>query len=531
MAQRENLLLPGVARWPKDQPVIEVRHAAKRFGDLQVLTDVNLTVETSKTTVIAGESGSGKSVLLRLMNGLTIPDAGEVFLFGRNLAQISERERTELRKRCTMVFQNYALIDSFTVLENIAFPLRENTKMSDKDIRKRVMELLELLELPHAVNEFPASLSGGMKKRVAFARAVVTNPEVVLFDEPTTGLDPIMIDFVDGLILKTRDEFDLTSVIVSHDMHSNQRLADKMAMLAQGRIVEQGTYEEVCRSKEPSIQAFLAQATQKQSSNTVDVTIENQKETLKAEASAVEIQGVHKYFGTNHVLKGIDLTIPDKKITVVIGGSGSGKSVLIKHISGLFKPDQGKVFVLGKCLNDLSGGELRDLQSRVGLLFQGAALFDSMTIFENLAFPLVEGRRMNAKSVKPMVEAVAERLKIQDILKRFPAEVSNGERKRVGLGRALITQPEIMIYDEPTTGQDPVMMQRVDDMIVETQAMFPITSIVISHDMASTFRIADKIAMIDKGNLALAGTPDEFRASQDPRVQRFIHAGQPSYNA
>ena len=204
MSGRQNLLLPGHPRWPLSSPVIELRNVSKSFGDDVVLQNLSLTIQTGKTTVIAGQSGSGKSVLLRLMNGLTIPDEGEVILFGQNLSHVSERVRTELRKRCTMVFQNYALIDSMTVAENIGFPLAQNTKMPAKEIRRLVEDLLEMLELSHAIDAMPASLSGGMKKRVALARAVITNPEVVLFDEPTTGLDPIMIEFVDELIRRTQ---------------------------------------------------------------------------------------------------------------------------------------------------------------------------------------------------------------------------------------------------------------------------------------------------------------------------------------
>jgi ABC-type transporter Mla maintaining outer membrane lipid asymmetry ATPase subunit MlaF len=174
--RRPNLLLPNAARWPDDQPVIELEGVTKRFGAKVVLEDLSLSITTGKTTVIVGESGSGKSVLLRLMNGLTLPDAGVVRLFGVNLARASQRERAELRKRCTMVFQSYALIDSMTVAENVAFPLRENTRMRSSEIAPIVTGLLELLGVGHAAALLPASLSGGMKKRVALARALVSNP-------------------------------------------------------------------------------------------------------------------------------------------------------------------------------------------------------------------------------------------------------------------------------------------------------------------------------------------------------------------
>lgn len=523
MPDRPNRLLPDVERWPADRPVIELHDVHKSFGSLEVLKGVSLSVQTGKTTVVAGQSGSGKSVLLRMMNGLTLPDRGTVTLFGRDLKKINERERTELRKRCTMVFQNYALIDSMTVADNIGFPLAQNTRMKRRDIRELVAELLEMLELSDAIDAMPASLSGGMKKRVALARAVITNPEVVLFDEPTTGLDPVMIEFVDQLIMRTQKEYNITSVVISHDMASNRRLADHMAMLSDGRIVDEGSFAHIRASTVPAVAEFMANVVSERGGlgSSADDT-----EATTDEHVAASVRGLHKRFGDNHVLKGIDLDIPRQKITVVIGGSGSGKSVLIKHIIGLMTPTEGTVTVLGQDLSKLNGRELQALRAKIGMLFQGAALFDSMTLGENIAFPLVEGRRMRKRDVKEQVNNIAEQLNVAGILTRRPDQVSNGERKRVALARALITQPEIMVYDEPTTGQDPIMMQRVDDMIVEAAEKFDITSIVISHDMTSTFRIADQIAMIYKGEVAIAGTPAELRDSEDPRVREFIYAGQ-----
>ena len=526
---RQNLLLPGAERWPTDRPVIELVGVHRTYGDKHVLRGVDLVVETGRTTVIAGQSGSGKSVLLKMMNGLELPDEGTVKLFGEDLSAIGERRRTELRKRCTMVFQNYALIDSLSVAQNIGFPLLENTRMKPPEIRTLVADLLEMLELGHAIDQMPASLSGGMKKRVALARAVITNPEVVLFDEPTTGLDPVMIEFVDALIRRTQQQYAITSVIISHDMASNRRLADTMAILADGRIVESGGFQQVIGSSHPAVKAFVADAVVERMGRDDAPAVELDASTPAADAPTdviARVEGLHKRFGDNHVLKGIDLAIPRERITVVIGGSGSGKSVLIKHIIGLFRPTAGRVEVFGLDLAELSARELQQkVQSRIGMLFQGAALFDSMTVRQNLAFPLLEGRREKKKAVAERVAEVAERLHVQDILERMPSAISNGQRKRVGLARALITRPEIMVYDEPTTGQDPIMMRRVDDMIVEAAEAFDITSIVISHDMLSTFRIADQIAMIYKGELRVAGTPDQLRTCPDEEVQRFIFAG------
>ncbi len=531
-SRRTNLLAPKVARWPDDQPVIELEGVTKRFGDKVVLNDLSLSIATGKTTVIVGESGSGKSVLLRLMNGLTLPDAGVVRLFGVDLARASQRERAELRKRCTMVFQSYALIDSMTVAENVAFPLRENTRMRSTEIAPLVADLLEMLGVGHAADLMPASLSGGMKKRVALARAVVSNPEVVLFDEPTTGLDPVMIELVDALIIKTREVYAITSVIISHDMASNRRLADRMAMLSGGRIISQGDFDHVRNDPNPAVQAFMANVVADRMTRAVEPAenppVEGAAPTPAVSArNVVEVRGLDKAFAGKAVLHDVNVDIPERKITVVIGGSGSGKSVLIKHIIGLLKPDRGTVRLFGQDLWSLDSAALLHARAKIGMLFQGAALFDSLTVRENIAFPLVERRRQTRPQIVAAVAEVAERLKVPHLLDRYPAECSNGERKRVGLARAIITQPEIMVYDEPTTGQDPVMMRRVDDMIVEAQAAFPITSIVISHDMLSTFRIADQIVMIQDGHVLAAGSPDALRAHPDERVQKFIFAGAP----
>jgi len=525
--ERVNLLAPQLKRWPKGAPIIELVDVHKRFGDLHLLKGVNLTVRAGETFIIAGQSGSGKSVLLKMLNGLVTPDEGVVKIFGKALDEMSTQEQITLRRRCTMVFQNYALIDSMTVAQNISFPLLQGSALSPEQIRSLVDELLELLELPDTGELLPSSLSGGMKKRVALARAVISNPEVVLFDEPTTGLDPVMIEFVDELIAKTQRLYGITSVLISHDMASNRRLADRMAILDEGVIVAEGGIDEVAGAKHPAVKEFMASAVTERMGRPVSETRGEPSRTsaLAGLESVARCVGLRKSFGSREILKGITLSIPKNKITVIIGGSGSGKSVLVKHIIGLFQPTAGEVHVLGRDLTSGDKERLRATQREVGVLFQGAALFDSMSVRENLAFPLVEGRKLSPDRARPLVEDIAQKISVYELLDRFPDEISNGERKRVGLARALITKPKIMIYDEPTTGQDPIMMQRVDEMIVEASELFDMTSIVISHDMSSAFKIADQIVMIYHGELLACGTPDEVKACADPRVQRFIYAG------
>lgn len=237
---------------------------------------------------------------------------------------------------------------------------------------------------------------------------------------------------------------------------------------------------------------------------------------------AVVVEDLYKRFGDHEVLCGIDLEIPRGKITTVIGGSGSGKSVLIKHIIGLLRPDKGRVYVDGEEITRLGARDMTRVQGKFGMLFQHAALFDSMTVEENVAFPLVEHTKMTRGEIRASVAEKLEVLGLAGMGNMSPADLSGGMRKRVGLARAIAMNPSFLIYDEPTTGLDPVLAAQVDRMIGETQERLGVTSIVISHDMASTFRIAHRIAMLFKGRIAAVGTPEFMAESDVPQVQEFI---------
>jgi ABC-type transporter Mla maintaining outer membrane lipid asymmetry ATPase subunit MlaF len=527
----ENLLVPDLERWDSDEPIIELESVSKTFGDEQVLDDLSIEIPTGKITVIIGTSGSGKSVLLKHMNGLHRPDSGTVRILGKETDELTELELDGLRKRIGTLFQNYALIDSKSVVENVAFPLVENHVMSISEAEEHAAQLLTDLDLGDALEVFPASLSGGMKKRVSLARAIIANPEVVLFDEPTTGLDPIMMEFVDGMIQDLSDKYGFTSVIISHDIASVFRLADKIAVLRDGRIVEEGTPDEIRHSSREDVQSILS-ASQK-----TDIDVEHAADTDftdRQDTPAIQIQKVEKSFGDNHVLHDVNLTVPRDKITVIIGGSGAGKSVIMKHILGLFQPDSGEVRVLGENLANLSEQRLRQLRTRIGMLFQHSALFDSMSIEDNIAFPLLERwlpdvDRKSWKEIASEVDGILEQLKIQDLRRKPIEDLSSGQRKRVALGRALITGPELIIYDEPTTGQDPLMAEYIEDMIRQTQESYDLTSVIISHDMAAAFRLADHIALLHKGSMIASGPPKRLLESEDERVRRFIFASEPEY--
>ncbi len=519
---RKNLLVPDVARWPVDpsKPVIELVDVHKSFDGKVVLDGLSLTIRPGEITVIMGASASGKSVLIKHMNGLLEPDDGEVLLFGEDTRQMGDVELDRQRKRIGTLFQNYALFDSMSVLDNAAFPLVENNAMSIGDAQERAAEILEDLGLGHVLDAFPSSLSGGMKKRVSLARAIIGNPEVVLFDEPTTGLDPIMMEFVDDMVLDITERFELTSVIISHDIASTMRLADSIAILHGGKIIAHGPPDEIRHSDDERVQQLLSGANKADISAETAASVEFDQDT----EYAVQVSDVYKTFGSNEVLKGVSFSAPKDKITVLIGASGSGKSVMMKHILGLIRPDRGNVEVFGQELTALSETELRQMRTHIGMLFQHATLFDSMTVAENVAFPLVERGAATPAQARPKVEAILEKLRLTGVRDDFPNEISNGQQKRVSLARALITEPTLMIYDEPTTGQDPILAKYVEDMIVETQESFDVTSIVISHDMAQTFRIADKVALLHHGEIIAEGSPASLLESDDERVREFIFA-------
>jgi len=240
--------------------VIVLQGVEKSFGDLPVLRGVNLQIEEGRITAIIGGSGCGKSVLLKHIIGLLKPDRGSVWVDGVDIARLPYRELVEVRKKIGMVFQSSALFDSMTVAENLSMGLRRHTRLKSSEIQKRVAEALALVGLEATESKYPAELSGGMKKRAAIARALVIHPEVLLYDEPTTALDPPRADAINQLILDLNQKLGVTSVVVTHDMHSVYRIADKVAMLDEGVICFFGTPEELARSTERSVVNFLESA-------------------------------------------------------------------------------------------------------------------------------------------------------------------------------------------------------------------------------------------------------------------------------
>jgi phospholipid/cholesterol/gamma-HCH transport system ATP-binding protein len=236
----------------------------------------------------------------------------------------------------------------------------------------------------------------------------------------------------------------------------------------------------------------------------------------------IRVQGLHKRFGSQPVLRGVDLDIATGEIMVVIGRSGGGKSVLLKHLIGLLRPDAGTVAVDGIEITRLRGGELDRVRERYGVVFQGGALFDSMSVSDNVAFPLREKTRLTPEEIKSRVDEKLEQVGLSSMGHKNPAEISGGMRKRVAIARALVTEPEIVFFDEPTTGLDPILVNTIHHLIMELHRKFRFTAVMVSHEIPEIFEIADRVAVLHEGAIVEVGAPEAVRASASPIVQQFI---------
>lgn len=236
----------------------------------------------------------------------------------------------------------------------------------------------------------------------------------------------------------------------------------------------------------------------------------------------IEIINLLKYFGDKKVLDNLNLTINSGEVIVIIGRSGCGKSVLLKHIIGLLRPDFGQIIIDGEDVTKMEEHELDKLRLNFGMLFQGAALFDSMNVDENIGFTLREHTHIPEHKVQEKVRIALEMVGLKGVEDLMPAELSGGMKKRVGLARAICNSPKIILYDEPTTGLDPIMADAINDLIIDLNNKLKVTSIAVTHDMVSAYKIADRIAMLYKGKIISISSPDEIRNTKDPIVRQFI---------
>lgn len=243
--------------------------------------------------------------------------------------------------------------------------------------------------------------------------------------------------------------------------------------------------------------------------------------------SAIEFKNVVKSFakrdgGIQYVLDGVDFTIPAGKTTVIAGGSGTGKSVTLKLVLGLMEADSGQIFIQGRDVTGLRGRELEQLRTEFGVLFQGGALFDSLTVFENVALPLRERTKKSEEEIQDRVATTLAQFELTGHEEKYPAQLSGGMQKRVGLARAMQLQPSIMLFDEPTTGLDPVMSQEIYHLFARTKAEFGFTSIIVSHDIPKIFNLADQVILLHNGKMDVFGSPEEIQWSEKPYIQEFV---------
>jgi phospholipid/cholesterol/gamma-HCH transport system ATP-binding protein len=238
----------------------------------------------------------------------------------------------------------------------------------------------------------------------------------------------------------------------------------------------------------------------------------------------IEVRELYKSYGDNHVLRGIDLDIMRSQKNVIIGGSGAGKTVLMRHLVVLERPDRGTVKLDGAEITTLGEVQLAEVRQNFGMVFQGSALFDSMSVFDNVAFPLREHKSITRKEIKRRVFAKLEALGVADAAARQPGDISGGMKKRVAVARALVVEPAILIYDEPTAGLDPLAARNVDRLVLETEEKFAVTSIIITHDMATCLDTGDRVSMIHAGKIRVTCKPRELMTSDDPAVRQFVEA-------
>jgi len=245
------------AKTKKDQPPVQVESLSKSFGKQTVLNKISLEVAQGETLSVLGRSGTGKSVLLKLIIGLHLPDSGSIRVNGEEVTKLPPKELNEVRKKVGFLFQQAALYDSLTIEENVAFPLRRHSSMSEDERNKRVRGLLASVGMDKDAHKLPAELSGGMQKRVGLARALALEPDILLFDEPTAGLDPITAAEIDDLILRLQKERQMTSIVVTHDIHSARAVSDRLALMRDGQVLIEGTFEDLQKSRDPFVRQFL----------------------------------------------------------------------------------------------------------------------------------------------------------------------------------------------------------------------------------------------------------------------------------
>jgi phospholipid/cholesterol/gamma-HCH transport system ATP-binding protein len=398
-----------------DQPLVQLKNVCKKFGQNVVLRNVNLSIYKGEVTTIIGKSGGGKSVLLKHIIGLMEPDSGQILFNGRQVSEMDKKERHKLKKKFSYMFQGTALFDYMTVLDNIALPLRETTSMRESEILDRVHNMLEQLDLHEIDGKYPSQLSGGMKKRVAMARALITEPEIVLFDEPTTGLDPIRKNAVHSMISSYQKKFEYTGVLVSHEIPDIFYISQRVAMLDNGTILFEGTTDELQRSSEPKIRQFI---------HGFDINIKQDKLTgmgTKIDVEQSFMESMERLQEDNLLFSIIIFYIDNMDKINETAGHVAGQTV-VKNFSVQLK----------ECLR-FGDTCVRYGLDKVLLILPGANKAQAQAFCSKLADKIKWNKHTEPLSCKGLRVSISAGLAEADKLSRFDRLLSSAESQRIRL--------------------------------------------------------------------------------------------------
>ena len=460
--------------------MIKIENLVKIYDNgFKAVNNISLEVKKGEIFGIIGMSGAGKSSLIRCINRLEEPTQGNIFIDGKDIVKMNSKELKEARKNMAMIFQSFNLFYQKNVFENIAYPLRINN-WKKKDIEERVNTLLEYVNLKEKIYEYPANLSGGQKQRVAIARALAVQPKILLCDEATSALDPQSTKSILELLLKIRDEFNLTIVLITHQMEVVKAICDRAAVLEDGEIIEQDTVLKLFTSPKTA---------------TTKKFIENLPQFDDYDELPVEDY------------KGCILRLGFTKETTtkpIISELIRQKNLDINIISGnIDKIKEGKV---GHLIVEIFEKErdMKNVSKEIEFLFQDSynALNPRMTVEDLIFEPLQFLPNIDRSKKKEIVLELLKQVELSsELLERKRDELSGGQLQRVCLARALSTKPQIVIFDESLSGLDPLFQDKILNLLYKIQKQYHLTYIFISHDFRLCYFLADRIILIDKGKI------------------------------
>ncbi|MBX3104265.1 MAG: ABC transporter ATP-binding protein [Cryobacterium sp.] len=527
--------------------VLQIDHLAVTFatdgGDVHAVDEVSLSVRAGEVLAIVGESGSGKTVTAKTILGLlpeTATTSGMVLIGGDNVIAVSKARLRQIRGTgAAMVFQepSTALNPVYTVGWQIAEGLKAHQKISRKEARAKAIDIMTRVGIPdaeHRVDYYPHQFSGGQKQRIVIAMALVLNPEIIVADEPTTALDVTVQAEILDLLRRCRDEFNAAIVLITHNMGVVADLADRVAVMYQGKLVEEADAVTLFKSpKDPYTKKLLAAVpfigagTARAKERAVQREKKGRGEVLvKAQGLEIEYPG-RLGKAAFRAVDDVSFEIAAGEVLGLVGESGSGKTTIGRAIAGLTRVTGGSLKVLGHEMLGFKESSFRPVRHDIGFVFQDPATsFNPLqTIAECVAEPLiVHEKAENALDARPKVNELLEAVQLpRGFGDRFPHELSGGQRQRASLARALALEPKLLIADEPTSALDVSVQSKVLELFAEIQKEFGFAALFISHDLAVVDMLADRIAVLYHGKLVEEGIGEQVLVSpQHPYTQRLL---------